>query len=90
MTNFELYRVLSGYLVRFLQIFPHKSLTIFVKKQSSNQVVGHMTVGHVLYSRNFPRCDKCKKEDSTTEIRPCDKIQCDSCWHEKDNEHEQY
>ena len=47
-----------------------------------------MAVGHVFYSENFPRCDKCKKEDSTTEIRACDQMQCDSCWYE--HEHEQY
>ena len=48
-----------------------------------------MATGHVFYSGNFPRCDKCKKEDSTTEIRPCDEMQCDSCWYEKDDEHKQ-
>ena len=49
-----------------------------------------MAVGHVFYSRNFPHCDKCKKEDSTTVIRPCDDMQCDSCWYEKDDEYEQF
>ena len=49
-----------------------------------------MAVGHVFCSGNFPRCDKCKKEDSTTEIRPCDEMQCDSCWYENDDEYEQY
>ena len=51
-----------------------------------------MATGHVSYSGHFPRCNKCKKEDSTiaTEIRQCDEMQCDSCWYEKDDEHEQY
>ena len=48
-----------------------------------------MAVGRVFYSGNFSCCDKCKKEDSTTEIRPCDETQCDSCWYEKYDEHGQ-
>ena len=44
----------------------------------------------MFYGGNFSRCNKCKKEDSTTELRPCDEMQCESYWYEKDDEHEQY
>ena len=34
---------------------------------------------------NWPRCERCGKEDSTAEIRPSDQFECDSCWYERDD-----
>ena len=65
--------------------------TVAVQVAVQGSVAVHvMAEGHVFHSGNFPRCDKCKIEGSTTGFRPYDEMQCDRCWYEKDDEHEQY
>ena len=34
---------------------------------------------------NWPRCERCVKEDSAAEIRPSDQFECNSFWYEKDD-----
>ena len=44
-----------------------------------------MADGHTFPRGNFPSCERCRKGDSTAEIRPSDQFECDSCWYEKDD-----